>query len=114
MRLRDRLKKIGGRTDFECDDYRSTVKFLHRPPRNLGAVGRGGLLGKVVERLNTDVKTQSLKGVIVDDEDYKTVFWAMKRISERSGHDMDSRIRMLPLQTRQSDGIELPRKPRMN
>ena len=34
------------------------------------------------------MKTQSLKGVVVDDEDYKTIFWAMKRASERSGHDM--------------------------
>ena len=24
----------------------------------------------------------------VDDEDYKKVFWVMKRVSERSGHDM--------------------------
>ena len=46
------------------------------------------LLGKVVERFNTDVKTLSLKGVVVDDDDYKKIFWAMKRVSERSGHDM--------------------------
>jgi hypothetical protein len=46
------------------------------------------LLGKVVERFNTDVRTRSLSGVVVDDEDYKQIFWAMKRVSERSGHDM--------------------------
>ncbi len=46
------------------------------------------LLGKVVERFNTDVRTQSLKGVVVEDADYKIVFWAMKKVSERSGHDM--------------------------
>ena len=46
------------------------------------------LLYRVVERFGSDVKTQSLKGVVVDDDDYKTIFWAMKRASERSGHDM--------------------------
>ena len=46
------------------------------------------MLSKVVERFGSDVKTQSLKGVVVVDEDYKTIFWAMKRASERSGHDM--------------------------
>jgi hypothetical protein len=34
------------------------------------------------------VKTQSLKGIVIDDDDYKQIFWAMKRVSERSGHDM--------------------------
>ena len=48
------------------------------------------LLGKVVERFNSDVKTQSLKGVVVDDDDYVKIYWAMKRASERSGHDMAS------------------------
>jgi hypothetical protein len=34
------------------------------------------------------VKIQSLKGVVIEDDDHKQVYWAMKRISERSGHDM--------------------------
>lgn len=46
------------------------------------------MLGKTVERFNSEVKTQSLKNVVVEDSDYKTVYWAMKRVSERSGHDM--------------------------
>jgi len=45
------------------------------------------VLGGVVERFGTDVKTQSLKLVDIDDEDYRTIFFAMKRASERSGHD---------------------------
>lgn len=45
------------------------------------------VLGGVVERFGTDVKTQSLKLVDVDDADYRTIFFAMKRASERSGHD---------------------------
>ena len=45
------------------------------------------VLGGVVERFGTDVKTQSLKMVDVDDEDYRVIYFAMKRASERSGHD---------------------------
>lgn len=45
------------------------------------------VLGGVVERFGTDVKTLSLKMVDFDDTDYRTVFFAMKRASERSGHD---------------------------
>lgn len=46
------------------------------------------LFAKVVERYGSDVKTLSLKGVIVEDEDYRKIYWQMKRVSERSGHDM--------------------------
>jgi energy-coupling factor transporter ATP-binding protein EcfA2 len=45
------------------------------------------VLGGVVERFGTDVKTQSLKRVDIDDADYQRIFFAMKRASERSGHD---------------------------
>lgn len=45
------------------------------------------VLGGVVERFGADVKTQSLKMVDVADDDYRTIFFAMKRASERSGHD---------------------------
>lgn len=45
------------------------------------------LLGGVVERFNSDVKTQSLKEVVVDDLDYHQIFHAMKRVSEYSGHE---------------------------
>lgn len=88
-RLRERLKKIEGRTDFDSDDHRNAVKDFYTDLRETWErLVEELLLGKVVERFNTDVRTQSLKGVIVDDEDYKKVFWAMKRVSERSGHDM--------------------------
>jgi len=33
-------------------------------------------------------KAKSSRGVIVVGEDYKQIFWAMKRVSQRSGHDM--------------------------
>ena len=45
------------------------------------------LFNKVVGRFQTEVRTLSLKGAVVTDEDYKTVFFAMKRASEYSGHD---------------------------
>jgi len=34
--------------------------------------------------------TGRLKEVTVTDEDYRTIFFAMKRASERSGHDMSA------------------------
>jgi energy-coupling factor transporter ATP-binding protein EcfA2 len=45
------------------------------------------LLNKVVGRFQPGVLTQSLKGVSVTDEDYRKVFFAMKKASEYSGHD---------------------------
>jgi hypothetical protein len=42
----------------------------------------------VVERYGVGVKTQSLKSVLVEDDDYRIIFAAMKRVSEFSGHDM--------------------------
>lgn len=45
------------------------------------------LLRNVVGRFQPGVQTQSLKGVNVTDEDYKLVFFNMKKVSEYSGHD---------------------------
>jgi len=45
------------------------------------------LLNGVVGRFEPSVKTQSLKGVIVEDDDYQQVFSAMKKASRYSGHD---------------------------
>ncbi len=45
------------------------------------------LLNGVVGRFEPGVKTQSLKGVVVEDTDYQTVFAAMKKASRYSGHD---------------------------
>jgi hypothetical protein len=53
------------------------------------------LLASVVERFVAGVRTQSLRDVIVDDEDYRTIFTNMKRASEFSGHDMAA-ARQLP------------------
>jgi hypothetical protein len=45
------------------------------------------LLNGVVTRFQTGVMTQSLKGALVEDEDYRLIYFGMKRASEFSGHD---------------------------
>lgn len=86
--LRERLKTMVGK-DFASDNGRRIAKDFYTDLRETWErLIEEVLLGKVVERFNTDVKTQSLKGVVVEDEDYKTIFWAMKRVSQFSGHDM--------------------------
>ena len=42
--------------------------------------------------------TQSLKGVQVEDDDYRLIYFAMKRASERSGHDLAA-ARDIPVPT---------------
>ena len=46
------------------------------------------LLNGVVQRFCSAVKTQSLREVLVEDDDYQMIFAAMARVSEFSGHDM--------------------------
>ena len=88
-RLQERLKLLEAQTDLNTDGYRSSAKDFYTDLRETWErLDEELLLFKVVERFNSDVKTQSLKGVVVEHADYKTVFWAMKRVSERSGHDM--------------------------
>jgi hypothetical protein len=45
------------------------------------------LLNDVVRRFSRPVATMRLRGVNVTDDDFKTVFFAMKRASEWAGHD---------------------------
>jgi ABC-type cobalamin/Fe3+-siderophores transport system ATPase subunit len=87
--LRERMKSFEGMNDFTTEGWRRTAKDFYTDLRETWErLVEEVLLGKVVERFNSDVKTQSLKGVDILDEDYRVVFWAMKRVSERSGHDM--------------------------
>lgn len=53
---------------------------------------------KTVQRLDPAVMTQSLKGVRVEDDDYRVIYFAMKRASERSGHDLAA-ARDIPIPT---------------
>lgn len=88
-RLRYRLNGFATVADFNTEEWRARTKDFYSDLRETWErLVEEVLLGKVVERFNTDVRTLSLKGVVVDDSDYKTVFWAMKKASERSGHDM--------------------------
>lgn len=88
--LRERQKQIStDHADFSTDTYRATAKDFYTDMRETWErFVEEVLLGKTVERFNSEVKTQSLKSVVVEDSDYKTIYWAMKRVSERSGHDM--------------------------
>ena len=75
--------------DKDGDDYHQGVKGFYAELRETWErLVEEVLLSRVVERYGSDVKTQSLKRVEVTDEDYKTIFFAMKHASERSGHDM--------------------------
>ena len=85
---RQRLPVLKGRTDTDSDEYRRAVKDFYTDLRETWErFVEEILLAGVVERYGSDVKTQSLKGVVVKDEDYQKVYFAMKRVSERSGHD---------------------------
>ena len=89
--LHKRRKELESFKDFNTDDYRLAAKSFYTDLRETWErLVEEVLLGGVVERFNSGVKTQSLKGVTVEDDDYKTVYWAMKHASEWSGHDMAS------------------------
>jgi hypothetical protein len=45
------------------------------------------LLNGVIGRYQPEVKTQNLKGVVVDDEDHVRVYFEMGKASRSSGHD---------------------------
>lgn len=89
--LRARIK-IHKSSEFSSEDtYRRIVKDLYSDLRECWERAVEELvLAKTVVRFVPDVMTQSLKGVCVTDDDYKTIFFAMKRVSERSGHDMSA------------------------
>ena len=95
--LRENIKALEAIVDKDGNSYRQGVEGFYTDLRETWErLVEEVLLSRVVERYGSDVKTQSLKGVVVDDEDYKTIFWAMKRVSERSGHDMAA-AKNLPL-----------------
>ena len=87
--LREKIKTLETIVDKNGKDYREGVEGFYTDLRETWErLVEEVLLFRVVERYGSDVRTQRLKGVVVGDEDYKTIFWAMKRVSERSGHDM--------------------------
>lgn len=89
--LRDRVKALGAITDFNTDEYRRHVKDFYSDLRETWERAVEEIvLAKTVVRFVPDVMTGRLKEVAVTDEDYRTIFFAMKRASERSGHDMSA------------------------
>ena len=83
--LQEKAKKLESIPNKDGDGYRQGVQSFYTDIRETWeSLVEEVLLYRVVERFGSDVKTQSLKGVVVDDDDYKTIFWAMKRVSERS------------------------------
>ena len=86
--LRLKVKALEGVEDQDTDQYRDAAKDFYSSLRETWErLVEELLLGKVVERYSSEVKTQSLRGVSVTDDDHTTVVFAMKRASEFSGHD---------------------------
>ncbi|ARC37709.1 hypothetical protein A6J80_16230 [Paracoccus yeei] len=89
--LRKRAKGLKSVTDFGTDLYRRQAKDFYSDLRESWERSvEEVLFAKTVVRFVPDVMTLSLRGVTVTDEDYRTIFFAMKRASERSGHDMSA------------------------
>ena len=86
--LRAKAEKLAAAQDTNTDPYRDAIKDVYTALRETWErLVEEILLGKVVERYSSAVQTQSLRNVIVGDEDHKTVFVNMKRVSKYSGHD---------------------------
>jgi energy-coupling factor transporter ATP-binding protein EcfA2 len=98
--LRERRKQIeAAHKDFNTDAYRSVAKDFYTDLRETWErLVEELLLGQVAERFTSEVQTLRLKGVTVEDEDYRTVYFAMKRVSERSGHDIAA-AKQIPIPT---------------
>lgn len=96
--LRATAKALGSSvSDFEGDEYRRLAKDFYSDLReSWERAVEEIVLYKTVERFVPDVMTKRLVRVVVEDDDYKTIFFAMKRASERSGHDMPA-ARALPV-----------------
>lgn len=89
--LRKRAKALRSVTDFDTDEYRRQAKDFYSDLRESWERAVEELvLAKTVVRFVPDVMTGRLKDVTVTDEDYRIIFFAMKRASERSGHDMSA------------------------
>jgi hypothetical protein len=87
--LRQRLNAIPANVDEETEEFRRLAKDFYTDLReSWERLVEEVLLGGVVERFSSAVKTQTLKEVVVEDADYQTIYAAMKRVSEFSGHDM--------------------------
>lgn len=97
--LRERARLLGEATDLDGEALRRAAKDFYSDLReSWERAVEEVVFRKTVQRLEPAVMTQSLKGVSVQDEDYKTIYFAMKRASERSGHDLPA-ARNIPIPT---------------
>jgi hypothetical protein len=86
--LDDMLKDMKGRPNCPPDEHLKQVEgFYTKLRESWERAVEECLFNKVVGRFQPDVKTLALRGVTVTDDDHITVFFAMKRASEYSGHD---------------------------
>jgi len=77
-----------GELDPESDDYRKAVEGICTELRkSWERVVEEVLLNKTVQRFSYGVQTQSLKGVVVEDDDHKKIYFAMKKLSNFTAHD---------------------------
>lgn len=89
--LRKRAKELKSVTDFDTDEYRRQVKDFYSDLReSWERAVEEVVLANTVQRFVPDVMTRRLKDVTVTNEDYRTIYFAVKRASERSGHDMSA------------------------
>ncbi|WP_291365927.1 AAA family ATPase [Acetobacter sp. UBA5411] len=86
--LKERIRTLKTVVDLNTDDYRRKAKDFYSDLReSWERAVEEVVLAKTVVRFVPDVMTGRLKEVSVNDEDYRTIFFAMKRASERC-HDM--------------------------
>lgn len=86
--LDDKLISLRKRNDQGTEAYERAVTDFYTSLRETWErLVEEKLLNSVVGRFQPGVQTQSLSGVEVGDQDHRTVYFAMKRASEFSGHD---------------------------
>ena len=86
--LDDKLIALRKRNDPGTETYERAVTDFYASLRETWErLVEEKLLNSVVGRFQPGVQTQSLSGVEVGDDDHRTVYFAMKRASEFSGHD---------------------------
>jgi hypothetical protein len=82
------LTDLKGRPNLPPDEHLREVEgFYTKLRESWERAVEECLFNKVVGRFQPGVATLALRGVTVTDDDHKTVFFAMKRASEYSGHD---------------------------
>jgi hypothetical protein len=86
--LRAKLAVIRAIPDRTGEAYRDAVTDFYAGLReSWERLVEELLFNETVTRFQVGVKTQSLKGAMVEDEDYSRVFFAVAKASTYSGHD---------------------------